>query len=98
MKQLYSNVLCNHSSSFSSYFFPQPARKLHRIALLYDAHRPHFSITGVSLGEQLQAAPKGCQEWTPQEQTACTCVYHPLFFCLKKFALLTGFYIPHETF
>lgn len=55
---------------------PQPARKLYRIALLYDAHRPHFFITGVSAGAEassgpsprLRAAPEACQEWTPGEE------------------------------
>ncbi len=71
-----------HGETFNSYhlqacfwlsplcLLDQPPRKLYRIALLYDAHRPHFSITGVSAGEQLKALPKGCQEWTPGEETA----------------------------
>uniref|UniRef100_A0A665V716 Probable helicase with zinc finger domain n=1 Tax=Echeneis naucrates TaxID=173247 RepID=A0A665V716_ECHNA len=68
----------SHSWAFS--LFCKPARKLYRIALLYDAHRPHFFITGVSAGERLQAVPKGCQEWTPGEDTASdngldNCVY-----------------------
>uniref|UniRef100_A0A3P8W3K7 Probable helicase with zinc finger domain n=1 Tax=Cynoglossus semilaevis TaxID=244447 RepID=A0A3P8W3K7_CYNSE len=71
------------SQSWTFCLLCKPARKLHRIALLYDAHRPHFSITGVSLGEQLQAAPKGCQEWTPQEQTA----YNGLDSCVYKVAV-----------
>ncbi|XP_041838677.1 probable helicase with zinc finger domain [Melanotaenia boesemani] len=58
----------SHSWIFS--LLCKPARKLYRIALLYDAHRPHFFITGVSAGERLQAVPKGCQEWTPGEETA----------------------------
>ncbi|KAF3852034.1 hypothetical protein F7725_005389 [Dissostichus mawsoni] len=57
-----------HSWTFS--FLCKPARKLFRIALLYDAHRPHFFITGVSSEERLQTLPKGCQEWTPGEETA----------------------------
>uniref|UniRef100_A0A8C9YA04 Probable helicase with zinc finger domain n=1 Tax=Sander lucioperca TaxID=283035 RepID=A0A8C9YA04_SANLU len=57
----------SHSWTFS--FLCKPARKLYRIALLYDAHRPHFFITGVSAGDRLQALPKGCQEWTPAEET-----------------------------
>lgn len=50
--------------------FPvQPARMLHRIALLYDANRPHFSITAVSAGDASTQVPQqvcegGCQEWT----------------------------------
>ncbi|MEQ2199548.1 hypothetical protein XENOCAPTIV_002327, partial [Xenoophorus captivus] len=47
-----------------------PARKLFRIALLYDAHRPHFFVTGVSAGDRLQSVPKGCQEWTAGEESA----------------------------
>uniref|UniRef100_A0A671ULM6 Probable helicase with zinc finger domain n=1 Tax=Sparus aurata TaxID=8175 RepID=A0A671ULM6_SPAAU len=66
-----------HSWTFS--LLCKPARKLFRIALLYDAHRPHFFITGVSAGDRLQALPKGCQEWTPGEETADNgldhCVY-----------------------
>ncbi|XP_068606668.1 probable helicase with zinc finger domain [Brachionichthys hirsutus] len=58
----------SHSWTFS--LLCKPTRKLHRIALLYDAHRPHFFITGVSAGERLQVLPKGCQEWTPAEETA----------------------------
>uniref|UniRef100_A0A6Q2Z1W4 Probable helicase with zinc finger domain n=1 Tax=Esox lucius TaxID=8010 RepID=A0A6Q2Z1W4_ESOLU len=72
-----------HSWTFSLYC--QPVRKLYRIALLYDAHRPHFSITGVSAGDagaqRLQAAPDGCQEWTAGEEALAAdngmdhCVY-----------------------
>ncbi|XP_061778836.2 probable helicase with zinc finger domain isoform X2 [Nerophis lumbriciformis] len=58
----------SHSWTFS--LLCKPPRKLYRIALLYDAHRPHFSITGVSAGEQLQIVPACCQEWTPQKDTA----------------------------
>uniref|UniRef100_A0A673CF01 Probable helicase with zinc finger domain n=2 Tax=Sphaeramia orbicularis TaxID=375764 RepID=A0A673CF01_9TELE len=58
----------SHSWTFS--LLCKPARKLFRIALLYDAHRPHFSITGVSAGDRLQPVPKGCQEWTAGEETA----------------------------
>uniref|UniRef100_A0A673C6Z3 Probable helicase with zinc finger domain n=1 Tax=Sphaeramia orbicularis TaxID=375764 RepID=A0A673C6Z3_9TELE len=68
----------SHSWTFS--LLCKPARKLFRIALLYDAHRPHFSITGVSAGDRLQPVPKGCQEWTAGEETAADngldhCVY-----------------------
>uniref|UniRef100_A0A8C5HCT5 Probable helicase with zinc finger domain n=1 Tax=Gouania willdenowi TaxID=441366 RepID=A0A8C5HCT5_GOUWI len=48
----------------------KPPRKLYRIALLYDAHRPHFSITGVSTSDRIRAVPKGCQEWTLVEEIA----------------------------
>uniref|UniRef100_A0A4W3KKL8 Probable helicase with zinc finger domain n=1 Tax=Callorhinchus milii TaxID=7868 RepID=A0A4W3KKL8_CALMI len=45
----------------------KPARLLYRIALLYDAHRPHFSIMTVSAGDLntqvLQEVPEECQEW-----------------------------------
>lgn len=41
---------------------------LYRVALLYDAHRPHFSITAVmagdSSGQTRQEVPEACQEWT----------------------------------
>ncbi|XP_034043995.1 probable helicase with zinc finger domain [Thalassophryne amazonica] len=70
----------SHSWTFS--LFCKPAKKLYRIALLYDAHRPHFFITGVSAGERLQTLPKGCQEWTSGEDISVTpdngldhCVY-----------------------
>ncbi|XP_077460409.1 putative helicase with zinc finger domain [Stigmatopora argus] len=59
--------------SFHSWTFSlvcKPPRKLYRIALLYDAHRPHFSIKGVSAGEQQQTVPIGSQEWTPQKEAA----------------------------
>uniref|UniRef100_A0A674BWD6 Probable helicase with zinc finger domain n=1 Tax=Salmo trutta TaxID=8032 RepID=A0A674BWD6_SALTR len=72
-----------HSWTFS--LFCKPVRKLYRIALLYDAHRPHFSITAVSVGDagaqRLQAAAEGCQEWTAGEETLAAdngmdhCVY-----------------------
>ncbi|KAJ8264102.1 hypothetical protein GJAV_G00145180 [Gymnothorax javanicus] len=56
----------SHSWTFS--LLCKPARSLFRIALLYDAHRPHFSITAVSAGDPsaqlLQEVPEGCQEWT----------------------------------
>lgn len=47
----------------------QPVRMLHRIALLYDANRPHFSITAVSAGDASTRVPQevsegGCQEWS----------------------------------
>lgn len=53
-------------------FHRQPAKKLYRIALLYDAHRPHFSISSVTAGEGLQKLARGCQEWTPGEEAART--------------------------
>ncbi|MCJ8739264.1 hypothetical protein PDJAM_G00045310 [Pangasius djambal] len=57
----------SHSWTFSLYC--KPARMLHRIALLYDANRPHFSITAVSAGDTSTQVPQqvcegGCQEWT----------------------------------
>ncbi|XP_036395751.1 probable helicase with zinc finger domain [Megalops cyprinoides] len=56
----------SHSWTFS--LLCKPPRALYRIALLYDAHRPHFSITAVSAGDSsaqlLQEVPEGCQEWT----------------------------------
>uniref|UniRef100_A0A8C9YAX9 Probable helicase with zinc finger domain n=1 Tax=Sander lucioperca TaxID=283035 RepID=A0A8C9YAX9_SANLU len=72
----------SHSWTFS--FLCKPARKLYRIALLYDAHRPHFFITGVSAGDRLQALPKGCQEWTPAEETGAD---NGLDHCLYKVAV-----------
>ncbi|KAI4903994.1 hypothetical protein NFI96_024214, partial [Prochilodus magdalenae] len=57
----------SHSWTFSLYC--KPARTLHRIALLYDANRPHFSIMAVSAGDASTQVPQqvcegGCQEWS----------------------------------
>ncbi|KAG8129284.1 hypothetical protein E2320_016421 [Naja naja] len=45
----------------------KPARMLYRVALLYDAHRPHFSIMAISAGDSTtqikQEVPETCQEW-----------------------------------
>ncbi|KAM6345131.1 putative helicase with zinc finger domain isoform 1-T6 [Alca torda] len=45
----------------------KPARMLYRVALLYDAHRPHFSIVAISAGDSTtqvsQEVPENCQEW-----------------------------------
>uniref|UniRef100_A0A8D3B7X5 Probable helicase with zinc finger domain n=1 Tax=Scophthalmus maximus TaxID=52904 RepID=A0A8D3B7X5_SCOMX len=43
----------------------------------------HFTLSRVSAGERLQAAPNACQEWTPGEQTA----YNGLDNCLYKVAV-----------
>ena len=87
LNHLSINVMLNFWLSFHLCLLDQPARKLFRIALLYDAHRPHFFITGVSAGERLQALPKGCQEWTPGEETAGIPIWRPgiglLCQCLK---------------
>ncbi|XP_027873210.1 putative helicase with zinc finger domain isoform X2 [Xiphophorus couchianus] len=78
------SVTVTSKKSSNSWIFSllcKPARKLFRIALLYDAHRPHFFITGVSAGDRLQSVPKGCQEWTPGDDSAAAnngldhCVY-----------------------
>ncbi|XP_069056002.1 probable helicase with zinc finger domain isoform X2 [Pleurodeles waltl] len=50
----------------------KPARILYRVALLYDAHRPHFSIVSISTGDgtgQLQEVPESCQEWIEGKST-----------------------------
>uniref|UniRef100_A0A673JQ55 Probable helicase with zinc finger domain n=1 Tax=Sinocyclocheilus rhinocerous TaxID=307959 RepID=A0A673JQ55_9TELE len=57
----------SHSWTFT--LFCKPVRTLHRIALLYDANRPHFSITAVSAGDASTQVPQGvceggCQEWS----------------------------------
>ncbi|KAL2101165.1 hypothetical protein ACEWY4_002926 [Coilia grayii] len=57
----------SHSWTFS--LLCKPARTLHRVALLYDANRPHFSITAVSAGDTSSLVPQdvclgGCQEWS----------------------------------
>ncbi|XP_075436082.1 putative helicase with zinc finger domain isoform X1 [Ascaphus truei] len=45
----------------------KPAQMLHRVALLYDAHRPHFSIVAIAAGDNStqvsQEVPESCQEW-----------------------------------
>ncbi|KAH0629307.1 hypothetical protein JD844_011270 [Phrynosoma platyrhinos] len=45
----------------------KPARMLYRVALLYDAHRPHFNIITISAGDSTtqvsQEVPANCQEW-----------------------------------
>uniref|UniRef100_A0A8C1N6P1 Probable helicase with zinc finger domain n=1 Tax=Cyprinus carpio TaxID=7962 RepID=A0A8C1N6P1_CYPCA len=57
----------SHAWTFT--LFCKPVRTLHRIALLYDANRPHFSITAVSAGDASTQVPQevcegGCQEWS----------------------------------
>uniref|UniRef100_A0A674PLP0 Helicase with zinc finger n=1 Tax=Takifugu rubripes TaxID=31033 RepID=A0A674PLP0_TAKRU len=64
-----SSLSVTVSSKKSSYSWTfsllcKPAKKLYRIALLYDAHRPHFSISGVSAGDGLQTLPRGSGGFT----------------------------------
>ncbi|CAJ0916789.1 unnamed protein product [Ranitomeya imitator] len=51
----------------------KPARTLQRVALLYDAHRPHFSIVAISAGDgntqALQEVPDSCQEWVGEKMS-----------------------------
>ncbi|XP_013914314.1 PREDICTED: probable helicase with zinc finger domain [Thamnophis sirtalis] len=51
----------------------KPARMLYRVALLYDAHRPHFSIMAISAGDSTtqikQEVPETCQEWVGGKMT-----------------------------
>ncbi|KAM3922155.1 putative helicase with zinc finger domain [Leptodactylus fuscus] len=51
----------------------KPARTLQRVALLYDAHRPHFSIVAISAGDgnsQVpQEVPESCQEWVGEKMS-----------------------------
>ncbi|XP_076852956.1 putative helicase with zinc finger domain [Brachyhypopomus gauderio] len=71
----------SHSWTFSLYC--KPARTLHRIALLYDANRPHFSIVAVSAGDtSTQVAQRvgegSCQEWSgagPLQNGMDHCLY-----------------------
>ncbi|XP_067314224.1 probable helicase with zinc finger domain isoform X5 [Pseudorasbora parva] len=62
-----NSKISSHSWTFT--LFCKPVRTLHRIALLYDANRPHFSITAVSAGDASAQVPQevsegGCQEWS----------------------------------
>uniref|UniRef100_A0AAY4CHQ0 Probable helicase with zinc finger domain n=1 Tax=Denticeps clupeoides TaxID=299321 RepID=A0AAY4CHQ0_9TELE len=69
-----SDLSITVSTKKSSHFWTfsllcKPARILHRVALLYDANRPHFSITAVSAGETSAHRPQevclgSCQEWS----------------------------------
>ncbi|XP_073435910.1 probable helicase with zinc finger domain [Dendrobates tinctorius] len=51
----------------------KPARTLQRVALLYDAHRPHFSIVAISAGDgntqASQEVPDSCQEWVGEKMS-----------------------------
>uniref|UniRef100_A0A8C5R894 Probable helicase with zinc finger domain n=1 Tax=Leptobrachium leishanense TaxID=445787 RepID=A0A8C5R894_9ANUR len=51
----------------------KPARLLHRVALLYDAHRPHFSIVAIAAGDGTsqvsQEVTEACQEWVGEQMT-----------------------------
>ncbi|XP_043969739.1 probable helicase with zinc finger domain isoform X1 [Gambusia affinis] len=83
------SVTVTSKKSSNSWIFSllcKPARKLFRIALLYDAHRPHFFITGVSAGDRLQSVPKGCQEWTPGDDSAAA-ANNGLDHCVYKVAV-----------
>ncbi|XP_006886330.1 PREDICTED: probable helicase with zinc finger domain isoform X2 [Elephantulus edwardii] len=64
------SVTVNTKKSHQTWTFAltcKPARMLHRVALLYDAHRPHFSIVAISAGDSTtqvsQEVPENCQEW-----------------------------------
>ncbi|NP_998431.1 probable helicase with zinc finger domain [Danio rerio] len=71
----------SHSWTFT--LFCKPVRTLQRIALLYDANRPHFSIAAVSAGdasalEPQPVCPGGCQEWSaasPVQNGMDHCIY-----------------------
>ncbi|XP_059526026.1 probable helicase with zinc finger domain isoform X4 [Myotis daubentonii] len=63
-------VTVNTKKSHQTWTFAltcKPARMLYRVALLYDAHRPHFSIIAISAGDSTtqvsQEVPENCQEW-----------------------------------
>ncbi|XP_038069639.1 probable helicase with zinc finger domain [Patiria miniata] len=65
------NVSVTSKSSVHSWIFTlhtKPSKHLHRVALLYDIHRPHFYLASVSVGDakrQLsQELTENCQEWT----------------------------------
>ncbi|XP_052053388.1 probable helicase with zinc finger domain isoform X2 [Apodemus sylvaticus] len=64
------SVTVNTKKSHQTWTFAltcKPARMLCRVALLYDAHRPHFSIIAISAGDSTtqvsQEVPENCQEW-----------------------------------
>lgn len=64
------SVTVNTKRSHQTWTFAltcKPARMLYRVALLYDAHRPHFSIIAISAGDSTtqvsQEVPENCQEW-----------------------------------
>ncbi|XP_054986326.1 probable helicase with zinc finger domain isoform X2 [Sorex araneus] len=64
------SVTVNTKKSHQTWTFAltcKPARTLCRVALLYDAHRPHFSIVAISAGDSTtqvsQEVPENCQEW-----------------------------------
>ncbi|XP_019660858.1 probable helicase with zinc finger domain isoform X1 [Ailuropoda melanoleuca] len=64
------SVTVNTKKSHQTWTFAltcKPARMLYRVALLYDAHRPHFSIIAISAGDSTtqvsQEVPENCQEW-----------------------------------
>uniref|UniRef100_A0A8C0ZXF9 Probable helicase with zinc finger domain n=1 Tax=Castor canadensis TaxID=51338 RepID=A0A8C0ZXF9_CASCN len=64
------SIIVNTKKSHHMWTFAltcKPARMLYRVALLYDAHRPHFSIFAISAGDSTtqvsQEVPENCQEW-----------------------------------
>uniref|UniRef100_H3ARD5 Probable helicase with zinc finger domain n=1 Tax=Latimeria chalumnae TaxID=7897 RepID=H3ARD5_LATCH len=64
------SVTVTNKKSYQTWTFTiicKPAKILYRVALLYDAHRPHFAISAVSVGDSttqvLQEVPENCQEW-----------------------------------
>ncbi|OCT63161.1 probable helicase with zinc finger domain [Xenopus laevis] len=64
----------------------KPARLLQRVALLYDAHRPHFSIVAVAAGDSnshvSQEVPESCQEWVGEKMAQ-----NGLDHCIYKVAI-----------
>ncbi|XP_042639487.1 probable helicase with zinc finger domain [Orycteropus afer afer] len=70
------SVTVNTKKSHQTWTFAltcKPARMLYRVALLYDAHRPHFSIIAISAGDSTtqvsQEVPENCQEWIGGKMT-----------------------------
>ncbi|XP_060058592.1 probable helicase with zinc finger domain isoform X2 [Erinaceus europaeus] len=70
------SVTVNTKRSHQTWTFAltcKPARMLCRVALLYDAHRPHFSIIAISAGDSTtqvsQEVPENCQEWIGGKMT-----------------------------
>ncbi|XP_030840583.1 probable helicase with zinc finger domain isoform X3 [Strongylocentrotus purpuratus] len=67
-----SNVTVSSKNTAHSWIFTlhckQPSKQLQRVALFFDVHRPHFSITSILMGDSKRQnsldIPENCQEWS----------------------------------